>query len=148
MINTPQEKTAESRKTMEILETIQLANGLELAIYDLSRRIAKDTVKVEVSFQMKIKVLDSYFASPDDHLQLTRIFGDELTYEHKMERTFVTDTEEASTRAELLDTFKSNSLNYLASPNFARKMALSLLRDIKLNPFKYQAAASSGEPEE
>ena len=65
-----------------------------------------------------------------------------------MERTFVTETEEASTRTELLETFKSNSLNYLASPNFARKMALSLVRDIKLNPFKYQAAASSGNPEE
>ena len=57
---------------MEIIETIQLANGLVLTIYDLSRRIAKDTVKVEVSFQMKIKVLESFFVSPDDHLQLTR----------------------------------------------------------------------------
>ncbi len=134
---------------MELIETINLPNGLVLTITDLSRRIAKDTVKVEVSFQMKVKVLESFFASPDDHLQLTRIFGDELTYEHKMERTFVLDAEEDSTRTELLDTFKNNSLNYLASPNFARKMALSLLRDIKLNPFKYQAAAfPSGEPEE
>lgn len=133
---------------MELIETLNLQNGLVLSIYDLSRRIASDTVKVELSFRMKVKVLDSFFAAPDDHLQLTRIFGDELTYEHKMERTFVPDTEETSTRAELLETFKNNSLHYLSSPNFARKMALSLLRDIKLNPFKYQKASSLTEPEE
>lgn len=125
---------------MELIETLQLPNGLVLTIHDLSRRIAKDTVKVEFSVQMKVKVHESFFATPEDHLQLSRIFGDELTYEHKLERTFVPDAEEAATRAELLETFKNNSLNYLSSPNFARKMALSLLRDIKRNPFKYQAA--------
>jgi len=134
---------------MKFIETIHLPNGLELTIHDLSRRIANDTVKVEVSFRMKVKVLESFFASPDDHLQLTRVFGDELTYEHKMERTFVYDAEEASTRADLLETFKNNSLHYLSSPNFAQKMALSLLRDIKQNPFKYRAATpSTAEQEE
>ena len=125
---------------MELFETIHLPNGLVLKIYDLSRRIAADTVKVEVSFQVKVHVQESFFASADDYLKLTKLFGEELTYEHKLERSFVSDAEEASVRTELLETFKKTSLHYLSSPNFARKMTLSVLRDIKQNPFKYQAA--------
>lgn len=125
---------------MEQIQTIDLPNGLVLTIYDLSRRIAADTVKVEVCFRIKIDVLESFFASPDDYLKLKSIFGEKLTYEHKLERSFVSDADGASVRAELLETFKKNSLNYLSSPNFARKMTLSILRDIKQNPFKYQAA--------
>ena len=125
---------------MELIETINLPNGLTLTISDASRRIAKDTIKVELFFRVKIEVLDSFFASPEDCHQLKKFLGDELTYEHKMERSFVSDNEEESIRTELLNTFKNNSLGYLSSPNFAKKMALSLLRDIKQNPFKYQAA--------
>jgi len=124
---------------MELLETINLANGLILTINDSSRRIAADTLKIELSFQVKVKVLESFFASSQDYHQLKDILGDELTYERKMERPFVFDRDEASVRAELLASFKDNSLNYLASPHFAKKMTLSALRDIKQNPFKYQA---------
>ncbi|PKN20245.1 MAG: hypothetical protein CVU71_00145 [Deltaproteobacteria bacterium HGW-Deltaproteobacteria-6] len=124
---------------MELIEAINLPNGLTLTITDSSRRIAADTIKVELTFQVKIGVLESFFASSDDYLQVKNASGDELTYEHKMERSFVNDKDEESVRNELLDTFKNNSLGYLSSPNFAKKMALSQLKDIKLNPFKYKA---------
>jgi len=133
---------------MNIIEEIDLPNGLKLTIADLSRSIAADTKKVELTFSMKIDVLDSFFASGDDYRTLANIFGTELTYEHRLERTFVYDKDESSVRAELIDTFKNNTLNYLASPNFAKKMALSTLRDIKLNPFKYQPKNSIPETEE
>ena len=124
---------------MELIEPINLPNGLILTISDSSRRIAADTIKVELTFQVKIEVLESFFASPDDYLKVKNASGNELTYEHKMERSFVNDKDEASVRADLLETFKNNSLSYLSSPNFANKMALSILKDIRLNPFKYQA---------
>lgn len=124
---------------MELVETINLPNGLKLTITDSSRRIAADTIKVELNFQVKIEVLESFFASSDDHQKVKNALGNELTYEHKTERSFVYDKDEESVRAALLDTFKNNSLAYLSSPNFAKKMALSQLKDIRLNPFKYQA---------
>lgn len=138
MIRTSHLAKARERKTMKRIETLHLSNGLVLTVNDLSRRIAADTVKVELSFQMKVNVEPSFFASPDDHRQLTGIFGDELTYEHKLERTFVAEAEESATRADLLETFKKNSLGYLSKPDFAQKMALSLLKDIRRNPFKYR----------
>ncbi|HPC86281.1 MAG TPA: hypothetical protein P5238_05965 [Smithellaceae bacterium] len=132
---------------MKRIETIHLPNGLILTINDRSRRIAADTVKVELSFQMKVKVDPSFFASPDDHRQLTDVFGDELTYEHKLERTFVAEAEESATRADLLETFKKNSLGYLSKPDFSKRMALSLLRDIRRNPFKYRKSHSPKQAE-
>lgn len=124
---------------MELIEAINLPNGLKITVTDSSRRIAADTIKVELTFQVKVEVMESFFASSDDYLKVKDTLGNELTYEHKMERSFVYDKDEESVRAALLDTFKNNSLNYLSSPNFAKKMALSQLKDIRLNPFKYRA---------
>jgi len=133
---------------MEQIEAINLPNGLVLTIDDLSRRIAADTMKVEICFRIKIAVLESFFASAEDYLKLKNIFGEELTYEHKLERSFVYDADETSVRTELLETFKKTSLNYLSSPEFARKMTLSILRDVKQNPFKYQATPPPPEQAE
>jgi hypothetical protein len=124
---------------MSFIEEIDLPNGLKLTVTDSSRRIAADTTKVELTFQVKIEVQESFFASSDDYVTVKNALGNELTYEHKMERSFVYDQDEVSVRAALLDTFKNNSLSYLSSPIFSKKMALSMLKDIRLNPFKYQA---------
>jgi hypothetical protein len=122
---------------MNLIEEIKLANGLKLKFFDLSRSIAADTVKVEISLQMKISLKKSYFANTQDYDQVKNIMGDELDYENKLERSFVLKKNEDSVRDDLINTFKSNSLDYLASVNFPQKMALSMLKDIKKNPYKY-----------
>ena len=122
---------------MKLIEEIKLANGLKLKIFDLSRRVAADTTKVEISFQTKIPLKKSYFTDTQDYTQIKNIMGDVLTYEHKRVRSFVYDKDLDSVRDDLIDTFKSNSLDYLAAVNFPKKMALSILKDIKKNPYKY-----------
>ncbi len=123
---------------MKLIEEIKLGNGLILKIFDLSRQIAADTVKVEISFQTKIPLKESYFANDQDYNQVKNVMGDKLAYEHKRERSFVPKENENSVRDDLINTFKDNSLEYLASVNFPQKMALSILKDIKKNPYKYQ----------
>jgi len=138
---------------MNLIEEIKLANGLILKIFDLSRPIATATVKVaatvkvEVFFQTKIFLKESYFANAQDYDQVKKIFGDELAYEYKLERSFVPGENEDSVRDDLINTFKNNSLDYLASVNFPQKMALSMLKDIKKNPYKYHPHIYS-DPEE
>ena len=122
---------------MKLIEEIKLANGLNLKIFDLSRTIAADTVKVEISFQTKIYLKESYFTDAQDYAQVKNTMGDELAYEHKLERSFVPKENEDSVRDDLINTFKSNSLDYLAAVNFPKKMAMSTLKDIKKNPYKY-----------
>ena len=122
---------------MKLIEEINLANGLKLKIFDLSRPVAADTFKVEISFQTKVDLKESYFASPQDYAQVKNIMGDELTYENKRVRSFVYEKDQDSVREDLINTFKNNSLDYVASVNFPQKLALSMLKDIKKNPYKY-----------
>jgi hypothetical protein len=128
---------------LKLIEVINLPNGLKLNIFDLSREIAADTVKVEIAFTADIGLKESFFTNAEDYLQVKNIFGDTLTYEYKMERTFVKKEKQNSVREELLNTFKANSLNYLGADNFAQKLALAMLRDIKNNPYKYRTITES-----
>jgi len=123
---------------MKRMEEINLDNGLSLKIFDLSRPIASDTVKVEVFFQVKVALKESYFSNTEDYLRVKNVIGDELTYEHRVERTFVPKENEQSVRADLIATFKNNSLGYINAANFPSKIAQSTLRDIKKNPYKYR----------
>ena len=122
---------------MNLIEEINLANGLKLKILDLSRLVAADTFKVEISFQTKVDLKESYFASPQDYAQVKNIMGDELIYENKRVRSFVYEKDQDSVREDLINTFKNNSLDYVASVNFPQMLALSMLKDIKNNPYKY-----------
>jgi len=122
---------------MELLEEIKLSNGLTLKIFDLSRAIATNTVKVELSMQIKINMETSFFTDTSDYDQVKNIFGEELTYTHKAERIIVPKENEDAVRKELLNTFKNNLLGYLSAANFSQKLALSMLRDIKKDPYKY-----------
>ena len=128
---------------MNLIEEIILPNGLTLQIFDLSRAIAADTVKVEISFQTKISLKESFFTNNEDYVLVKNIMGEELAYEHTLERTFVKKENEDLTRNELINTFRNNSLEYLSNANFAQKMALSKLREIKADPYKYRSRVHS-----
>jgi hypothetical protein len=136
--STPVWNYARNIKQMNLIEEINLPNGLKLSIFDLSHPIAADTVKVEISVQSKIDLKKSYFPGSRDYHQVKRIFGDNFSYEYKMERSFVAKENQEAIREELLCTFKSNSLHYLSSANFPQKLALATLKDIKNNPYKYK----------
>ncbi len=123
---------------MILIEEMVLANGLHLNIFDCSREIAADTVKVEVVFKADIALRESYFSAADDCRLVKDIFGDQLTYEYKMERTFVPKDNGEAVRAELINTFKENSLGYVAADNFAQKFCLAGLRNIRKNHYNYQ----------
>ena len=124
---------------MKLIEEIYLANGLQLNIFDLSCPIAANTVKVEISVQSKIDLKESYFSDSRDYAQVKKIFGDNFSYEYKLERSFVAKENQETIREELLSTFKNNSLHYLSSVNFPQKLALATLRTIKNNPYKYKS---------
>ena len=122
---------------MKLIEEIKLVNGLKLKIFDISRPIAADTIKVEISFQTKIPLKNLILLDTQDYAKVKNIMGDELTYENKRVRSFVYEKDQDSVREDLINTFKKNSLDYLASVNFPQKLALSMLKDIKNNPYKY-----------
>jgi hypothetical protein len=128
---------------MKLIEEIKLSNGLKLNILDLSREIAANTVKVEISFTADINLEKSFFPDDESYLKVAEIFGNTLTYEYKMERAYVTKENQDAVREELINTFKTNSLHYVSTKDFARKLALAMLKDINKNPYKYQVRPES-----
>jgi hypothetical protein len=130
-------------KLMKLIEEILLPNGLKLNIFDRTREIAAETVKVEIALQIDIDLNESFFASGADYQQVKNVFGTKLVYEYKVERAYIPKESVNTVRGELIHTFKNNSLHYLGVENFAQKYALSLLKDIKNNPYKYSDKADT-----
>lgn len=121
-----------------LVESITLKNGLVLEVYDYSRPISVDTTKVELVVRVKVPLLESYFESRKDFVDTASAFGQEISYEYRKERTFVSNEARDPVFQELISTFKEDSLGYLSHADFARRLALSKLRDIRMNPFKYK----------
>jgi hypothetical protein len=123
---------------MKQIESINLPNGLSLDVWDLSRRIAADTVKVELVIKMEVSFENSHFEEEDHYLKTRRVFGTAGTYEYRKERTFVHLDAKEEVFRELLDTFKRDALPYLAQDNFPQRFSRSKYREIVQNWYKYK----------
>ncbi|MDQ1277801.1 MAG: hypothetical protein QG555_843 [Thermodesulfobacteriota bacterium] len=123
---------------MKQIESINLPNGLSLEVWDASRQIAADTVKVELVIKMDVSFASSHFEEEDHYLKTRRVFGPAGSYEYRKERTFVHNAETETVFRNLLNDFKRDALPYLAQDNFPRHYSRSKYRDIVQNPYKYQ----------
>lgn len=122
---------------MKLLEQISLPNGLTAEVYDLSRPIASDTVKVEILIRIGMALRPDDFAEPSQYEQTCAVFGPEIFYEHQMLQSFVGKGEQEATFQTLLATFKRDALPYLSSPRFPIRFAVSKYLEIQKNPYKY-----------
>jgi hypothetical protein len=123
---------------MQLIEEINLPNGLTLNIFDLSREIAADTIQVEIAVRSDIELKESFFLNRADYEQVRKFFGDKITYEYKSKRSYVRGKNSDAVLEELLNTFKTNSLHYLEVEDFAERLAKAKLREIVKNPYKYR----------
>jgi len=129
---------------MELFERTVLENGLTLEIWDESRKIAADTVKVALTAKIEVGVKEEYLPGRDAYETVTRHFGDKVLFEYRKERTFVDAHEKDAVFKKLLEEFKEATLKYIARPNFAAGFVTSKFMDIQRNPFKYRGG--SGKP--
>ncbi len=123
---------------MKLVEAIALPNNLTLKVWDNSYGIAQDTTKVELVITIVVEVQKEYFGDPAQFDMVVKAFGASITYEYRKERTFVDNRNRETVFRELLENFKRDSLPYLARPHFPSRFALSKLRDILQNPYKYR----------
>lgn len=123
---------------MKHVENLNLPNGLSMDVWDVSRQIAADTVKVELVIKMDVAFESSYFDEEDHYLKTRRIFGPVGNYEYRKERTFVHNAETETVFRNLLDDFKKDALPYLAKDEFPRKFSQSKYREILQNWYKYK----------
>lgn len=121
----------------KLIETIALPNGLILEIIDRSRPIAADTTQVVFVAQIVVALDESFFSSPEHYESTRKVFGPQLTYTYRKERTFVRAQDKDTVFNDLVASFKNDTLAYLSHWDFPRRFALSKLRDILSHPYKY-----------
>lgn len=121
-----------------LIEEIALPNGLTINIWDASRVIAADTTSVVLIVTIRMELKPDYFPAVDHYKLTTSVFGTEMLYEYRKERTFVKNDEVEPVFQELLETFKTDALPYLCRENFPQQFARSKHREIISNPYRYR----------
>jgi hypothetical protein len=123
---------------MGLVKEILLSNNLAVEIWDNSRAIATDTTKVELAIKIKVAVKNEYFDNSGHFDMVTRVFGKEIFYEYKKERTFVDTEEKEKIFNELLEDFTNSTLPYIEKSDFPSRFVLSKLSDIQQRPHRYR----------
>jgi hypothetical protein len=122
---------------MKLVEEISLPNGLTAEIWDQSRAIAADTTKVALLVRIRLTLKEEYFSNPEQLRITQRVFGPDICYELKKERTFVSKTEAWHVFKSFLEEFKRDALPYLSREKFPAGFARSKYLDIQKHPYKY-----------
>lgn len=122
---------------MKLREEIPLPNGLAAEIWDASRLIAADTASVVLVVRVPVAVKRDYFGEQTDWEKTRRVFGPEVVFEYRNERTFVPAGERAVLFEEFLAGFKKDVLPYLSREHFPGRYVLSKHREIVKDPWKY-----------
>jgi len=122
---------------MKLVEEIALPNGLVAEVWDQSRAIAADTTKVTLLVRIKLTLKEEYFSRPEQLMITKKIFGPDVYYELKKERTFVPNEEVQQVFNAFLEEFKRDALPYLSRDKFPTGFARSKYLDIQKHPYKY-----------
>ncbi|MFP4040380.1 MAG: hypothetical protein ACLFS7_07550 [Desulfosudaceae bacterium] len=109
--------------TEELLERCRLENGLELFLYDASRRVAGDRWQVVLIVRAEVPVVASLLALPDGKSgdDIRSVLGDSLVWEQRRERNFIDEKEKKAVFEAMVRRFNDNTRGYLAHPDFAAK---------------------------
>jgi hypothetical protein len=122
---------------MTLVDKIPLPNGLVAEVWDDSRDIAADTTRVTLLVKVKVPLKPDYFPDPEQFLLTKNVFGADVYYELKKERSFVHQSEVQSIFHGFLDEFRRDALPYLSKEKFPAGFARSKYLEIQKNPYKY-----------
>jgi len=124
--------------SLELLHTLNLSNGLLISIYDQTKVYFGDYHHVRVKI---ICTLDSAaFACKQfcpENVDLRS-----MSYTRTLEKMGVPSEDIESVKKTLLDDFDRNSLPYISSADFPKKMITNELRSQKSPVRKYQGTGS------
>jgi hypothetical protein len=122
---------------MTLIEEIRLPNGLVAEIWDDSRMIAADTTTVVVVVKIPVTLKEEYFEDPADCRKTAKVFGSQIVYEYRNERSFVAAGEREALFDEFLVSFKKDVLPYVSKDHFPRRFVLSKYQEMIKDPWKH-----------
>lgn len=122
----------------KILESIMLANGIKVTIYELSKKIAADRWLIKVKCEAALNVQDDQFDALDDAelaSAMKRDCANTVIHNLFRERNFIDEKEKGEVLQELFDQLTENVRAYMGGELFARKLFEKKVEEFRL---KYQ----------
>jgi hypothetical protein len=124
--------------TKRLVKNIPLDNGLTLALYDASKKIAGDRWRVSCIAVVEVAVDD---AAPEilsdaglSGDQLKDILGDTVVFEKEMKRNFVDENRLNDVVSELFESMTESLVPYLSRPGFSGRMVIRKYREFQKTP--------------
>ena len=112
----------------KLIKNIDLENGLELKLYDASRKLAGDRWLVSLIARMEIPISDSSLKEDVSPLlnvdEVRKVLGEKLLFEQKREKIFIDERKKDEVLKEIQDFFLSCSLSYFSHSDFPKKYIL------------------------
>ena len=114
-----------------LLRKIDLKSGLELEIYDVSRKLAGDRWYVGFIARVEIPItfLAGHADSPEGDIEKMKdVLGETVRFEQKRDRHYIDEKEKDTLLNGLIDDFLASTLPYFSEKDFAKKYALKEYR--------------------
>jgi hypothetical protein len=112
----------------KLIKTLDLENGLQLNIYDASRKLVGDRWLVSLIVRMDVPVTEALKKDSRQPIvninKIKDILGDSVLFEKKREKIFIDTDEKETASKELCDMFLNSSLNYLSKDIFPKQYVL------------------------
>jgi len=128
------------RMDNNLIKKVDLENGLNLELYDSSKKIAGDRWQVKLLVKIEIPVSD-YLQSLDEGMDaddFLKVLGKKVVYERTMERNFIDNKEKEKLLNDFCDASTESSLLYLSTPNFPKRFIVKEYKAKKLRDKYYQ----------
>jgi hypothetical protein len=109
-----------------LLRKIDLKSGLELEIYDVSRKLAGDRWYVGFIARVEIPItfLEGHADLPEvDIEKMKDVLGETVRFEQKRDRHYIDEKEKDTLLNSLIDDFLASTLPYFSEKDFAKKYA-------------------------
>jgi len=112
----------------KLIKTLDLENGLQLNIYDASRKLVGDRWLVSMIVRMDVPVTEALKKNSSKSMEnideIKDILGDSVLFEKKREKIFVATAKKETAFKDLCDMFLNSSLKYLSKEIFPKQFVL------------------------
>jgi hypothetical protein len=117
----------------KLIKTLNLENGLQLNVYDASRKLVGDRWLVSLIIRMDVPVAGALKKNNRESMEnideIKDMLGDSVLFEKKREKIFVDTREKDIVFKDLYDTFLNSSINYLSKEIFPKQYILKIYKE-------------------
>ena len=117
----------------KLIKTIDLENGLQLNVYDASRKLVGDRWLVSLVVRMDVPVTEALKKNgrqPMENVdEIKDVLGDSVLFEKIREKIFVDTAAKEMVFKELCDMFLNSSLKYLSKEIFPKQYILKTYKE-------------------